>query len=78
MRRVGMIGHVGSSLALAAAAAALFGGQTMPFQDEVNEPRSRKKQRRRDPAPNDTGPVVDTTPESKRARRRRLAKEGRA
>lgn len=25
-------------------------------------------------APNDNGPVVDTTPESKRARRRRLAK----
>lgn len=28
----------------------------------------------RDPAPNDFGPVIDTTPESKRARRRRLAK----
>lgn len=25
-------------------------------------------------APNDYGPVIDTTPESKRARRRRLAK----
>jgi hypothetical protein len=28
------------------------------------------------PAPNDIGPVIDTTPESKRARRRRLAKQG--
>lgn len=26
------------------------------------------------PAPNDTGPVIDTTRESKRAKRRRLAK----
>lgn len=28
----------------------------------------------RDPSPNDFGPVIDTTPESKRARRRRLAR----
>lgn len=27
--------------------------------------------------PNDHGPVIDTSPESKRARRRRLAKRGR-
>jgi hypothetical protein len=27
------------------------------------------------PAPNDAGPVVDTTPESKRAKRRRLTRE---
>jgi hypothetical protein len=30
----------------------------------------------RGPAPNDIGPVIDTAPESKRARRRRLAKQG--
>lgn len=28
------------------------------------------------PVPNDIGPVIDTTPETKRARRRRLAKQG--
>lgn len=28
------------------------------------------------PAPNDRGPVIDSTKESKRARRRRVAREG--
>ena len=31
----------------------------------------------RNSAPNDFGPVIDTTPESKRARRRRLARQER-
>ena len=37
------------------------------------EPRPRKKPFQL--PPQDTGPVIDTTPESKRARRRRLARE---
>lgn len=34
----------------------------------------RKAARIRNSAPNDLGPVIDTAPESKRARRRRLAR----
>ncbi len=54
--------------AIAAASASLVvtidrgqGARSYPFQGKS-------------PAPNDEGPVVDTTRESKRARRRRLAK----
>lgn len=34
------------------------------------------QERLRGPAPNDFGPVADSTPESKRAKRRRRAKRG--
>jgi hypothetical protein len=41
--------------------------------ENYSERPPRKRARRKAP-PNDFGPVIDTTPESKRARRRRLAK----
>ncbi len=72
----GHIGHImkGYSAALALAAA-FYGAAFVPAREREPEPQPRKKHRRRGPAPNDAGPVIDTTPESKRARRRRMAKE---
>lgn len=57
-------------LAMALAAVSMMGGE--PIYAETR----RQKQERKLPqnSPNDHGPVIDTTPESKRARRRRLAK----
>lgn len=43
--------------------------------ERIPSPEPEPKPMRR-PTPMDTGPVIDTTPESKRARRRRLAREG--
>lgn len=62
----------GSLLGLAAAMAfsALGGSRAFPVDDK---PR-RKSGLKTYPAPNDLGLVIDSTPESKRARRRRLAK----
>lgn len=59
----------GLSLGLLAAA--------MAVMMEPLEPAPRPKPiraRDRKLSPNDVGPVIDTSPESKRARRRRLAK----
>lgn len=63
----------GAALALAA-----MGVVASPYGvDLMERPRPRKHHPLRDPSPNDLGPVIDSTKESKRARRRRLAKEGR-
>ena len=44
---------------------------------DVQRPERRKRPSfEPDFIPNDHGPVIDTTPESKRARRRRLARNG--
>ncbi len=42
---------------------------------EAQTSKPRKHHPLRDPSPNDFGPVIDSTRESKRARRRRLARE---
>ena len=69
MRRAGI---VGTSMALAFAALGVSFG---PGRDILTEEQPRRKVHPlREPSPNDFGPVVDTTPESRRARRRRLAK----
>ncbi len=62
----------GSLLGLAAAMAFSALGGTRAFHTEA-DPR-RRPGLKTYPAPNDVGPVIDSTPESKRARRRRLAK----
>lgn len=63
----------GHGIALAIAAAAMItslGGEPI-----YTETRGQKREPApRSVSPNDHGPVVDTTRESKRARRRRLAK----
>lgn len=56
-----------------AAALALSSVASVSISDQIDR-RPRKPRAPRNPTPNDFGPVVDTTPESKRARRRRLAK----
>lgn len=64
----------GHGIALALAAAAMItsmGGD--PIYAEA-ERRQARESVPRPASPNDHGPVVDTTRESKRARRRRLAK----
>jgi hypothetical protein len=53
-------------------AAVMLASMVNPAPDRQPTP---KTDRRRQPSPNDVGPVVDTTPESKRARRRRVARE---
>lgn len=57
------------------AALALAGHSFQSFATP-DAPRDAKRERPtfRASAPNDFGPVIDTTPESKRARRRRLAR----
>lgn len=62
--------------AMAALAAMAFVGGPEIGRDPAPVPR-RKGLMPRDSVPNDFGPVIDTTPESKRARRRRLAREAR-
>ena len=71
MKRNVAIASMGISMALTAAG--LVGLNT---DYQVPDRPRRKVHPLRDPSPNDFGPVIDTTPESKRARRRRLAKEG--
>lgn len=58
--------HVGSA-ALAAALMAVSAVDTPSRENPHREPRRFKQ-------PVNTGPVIDTTKESKRAKRRRLAK----
>lgn len=68
----GLIG-LGAALALA--------GSIAPYDfrgwpdDDLDRRPARRQRPPREPAPNDIGPVFDSTPESKRARRRRLARE---
>lgn len=57
-------------LATALAAVSMIGGE--PIYAETR--REKQERKPRPTSPNDHGPVVDTTRESKRARRRRLAK----
>lgn len=57
-------------LAMALAAVSMMGGE--PIYAETR--RQKQERKLRPTSPNDHGPVIDTTPESKRARRRRLAK----
>lgn len=64
----------GHGIALALAAAAMI---TSLGGDPIYAEAKRRQERDPSPrpiSPNDHGPVVDTTRESKRARRRRLAK----
>lgn len=63
-----------SMLGAALAMASMHGGSPLFADDWPTDPKPRKRNPLRSPAPNDFGPVVDSTPESKRARRRRLAK----
>lgn len=55
---------------LAASMVSSMGGD--PIYAETRRQKQERKPRL--PSPNDCGPVIDTTRESKRARRRRLAK----
>lgn len=57
-------------LAVAMAFSAMGGSRAFP----INAKPRRKPGLKTHPALNDLGPVIDSTPESKRARRRRLAK----
>lgn len=61
------------SLAAASALIASAGGAIVfgPSGDIYHDPRPYTPPRK---SPNDDGPVIDTTRESKRAKRRRLAK----
>lgn len=63
-----------SILGLGAIAALASMHLASPAISSVEPIRRRKVHPPRNPAPNDFGPVIDTTPESKRARRRRLAR----
>lgn len=62
-----------AALAMGAAMAAV---QVAPLDHYGDRPRRASRPRSDRPGfiPNDHGPVIDTTPESKRAKRRRLAK----
>lgn len=63
------------ALAGMAAAAFSMAGHTDFFDGERHhDVRPTSPKRRRLAVPNDYGPVIDTTRESKRARRRRLAR----
>lgn len=73
MRSVGILGAI---IAAGAVAASSREDVILSEGDWTDRRPSRRVHPLRDPAPNDLGPVIDTTPESKRARRRRLAKEG--
>ena len=53
-------------------------GVASPYSDLFYAEPPRREPKPRPVFPNDHGPVVDTTRESKRARRRRLAKAARA
>lgn len=64
------LGRLGAILALGAFAAS----PSVYYREGASAPRKAKRQFTVGTAPNDTGPVIDSTPESKRARRRRLAK----
>lgn len=57
--------------AIALAGAAMLVAQPMYLDHEPRRPAKRRFPR----PPEQTGPVVDTTPESKRAKRRRLARQ---
>lgn len=61
---------IGASAALAAA--------SMVVTIDRNQGARSYPYRGNSPAPNDHGPVTDSTKESKRAKRRRLAKEARS
>jgi hypothetical protein len=56
------------------AAALLAASMTSPYSDLFHTETPRRAPKTRPTSPNDHGPVIDTTPESKRARRRRIAK----
>lgn len=60
-------------IAMAALISAL--GMRLAPAAPVERPEPAPKPKRTTP-PRDLGPIIDTTPESKRARRRRLAREG--
>lgn len=64
----------GMSLAAAAMLIASAGGSIVygPADIAYHEPPAYRPPRK---SPKDDGPVVDTTPESKRAKRRRLARQ---
>ena len=52
-----------------------FWGMAVAAMAAEHEPYYRKGPRKpKHPSPNDVGPVIDSTKESKRARRRRLAR----
>lgn len=74
MRSMRSISMLGAALGMASVRA----GSPLFVDDWPTDPKPRKRNPLRGPAPNDFGPVVDSTPESKRARRRRLAKAGSA
>lgn len=57
------------------AALAIVAGVTGMVAENPDFARPARRRIRRH-IPNDRGPVIDTTRESKRARRRRLAREG--
>lgn len=64
----------GVSLAAALIGALMGSGASLgPMERGVQDYHRRM---RADKPPRQTGPVFDSTPESKRAKRRRLAKEG--
>lgn len=64
----------GMSLATAAALIAAVGGSIV-FGPDNTVRHDTPKYRPPVKSPNDFGPVIDTTPESKRAKRRRLTRE---
>lgn len=64
-----MLKHTSFGLMAAAMLASLGGALAFPSERPTSRPSRRPSL-----SPNDHGPVIDTTKESKRARRRRLAK----
>lgn len=65
-----MLRHASLGLVAAALMASIGGERAFPVRPQ----QRRKRFFEAEFIPNDHGPVIDTTPESKRARRRRLAK----
>lgn len=68
MKNIGSFGAVMAALTALRRPNYLYSG----FDQFERKPSAKPRM----PPPNDEGPVIDTTKESKRARRRRLAREG--